>query len=685
MPMKSFRLRHLGFLLLLAFCFSAPSHAATRAQTARADVLLNRASDALVAGRLVQAQQLCRQALQTAPGYARAYVGLGYVLSAAGDKRGAADALWSALEHNPTAKDRARAQARLRVMKLPPTRIRPQFEPVRTPTVRPPVVRPPVLATATPFPVLPERTLSATFVEVTAAGRLRVKLGTDGSSQDFAFASGVPIERALLPDADTARQLLQSASISQARAATNNEANAIIKSGLAPNEALLLSVRGRSGNAVVTGVFAVALVLPERVLDAQGTQLELASYRGQPFDIQTQVRFFDAQGKASSNVLLESGSAVAVFINPNTSRLYAVSAQADAIAAAGDLPGIAPTVLKNNDTSPVRWTDRSSTATTTKSSVMALALSPSRRVLVSGALDGAIRLWDANSGELLRRLQAGRGVLSLAWIGDSTLLAGGADGTIAVWRAAKGQIPDGAPGELWSAPRAGPVRSLAVSPDGMVVAAGHRATTDRVSGAKQRGMVTLWDASRGRQLLFAPMLIDGCEALTWLSSKPSERPQLLISDGRFPLSTNEIDVRARRVNTTSRIYSDALLKPVFALTANQKTICAGDESGTVHLWPINGNDLTRRSSVQWKNKTGSAILALALSPDGQMLAIGSSDGKVSVVTISLDQTGSVTELARSGATQGTAQAVAANALVWLSNNRLAVGSNNGEIIAWQVR
>lgn len=676
--MKIFRLRIASILLLLLFCAVAPLQAATRAQTKRADVLLNRASDTLVAGSTAQAQQLCRQALQIAPGYARAYVGLGYVLATKGDENGATDALWSALEHNPTAKDRARAQAKLRALKKPLTRVRPQPFPARTPNVRTPP-RP----SAVPSPKIVERTITATLQEVTTTGRLRVKLEESDETREFTFAAKAMVERALLRDKDAAQKLLESGDILDARIATIGDTSSISPNELAPNEAVILSVAGRAGSEQITGLLAIALVTPERVLDAQGTQLELASYRGQPFNIETQIRFFDAQGKVSTVAALESGSGVAVFINPNTGRMYAVSAQQEDIQAAGDLPPAvaSPEPDRVNTATSVRWADRSSTTTSATGSVMALALSPSNRVLVSGGTDGAIRLWDANSGELLRRLQAGRGVLSLAWIGDSTLLAGGADGTIAVWRATKGQLPDGAPNEVWSAPRAGPVRSLAVSPDRMVVAAGHRAITDHATGAKQRGMVTLWDASRGRQFPFAPMLIDGCEALTWLSAKPSERPQLLVSDGRFPLTTNEIDLRARRVNTTSRIYSDALLKPVFALTANQKTVCAGDESGTIHLWPTRGDDLARRSSVQWKNKTGSAIAALALSSDGQMLAVGSNDGKVGVGETSTGNVKPLTELARTG----TTQTVLASALIWLPNGRLAAGTNNGEVIVWQVR
>jgi hypothetical protein len=98
--------------------------------------------------------------------------------------------------------------------------------------------------------------------------------------------------------------------------------------------------------------------------------------------------------------------------------------------------------------------------------------------------DGAVRIWDARTSELVREL-AGHpgGVRSVAYAHDgAALAAGGSGGLVRIWDARTGELVR----EL--AGHAGAVHSVAFAPDGAALAAGG-------SG----GLVRIWDARTGEQ------------------------------------------------------------------------------------------------------------------------------------------------------------------------------------------
>jgi hypothetical protein len=69
--------------------------------------------------------------------------------------------------------------------------------------------------------------------------------------------------------------------------------------------------------------------------------------------------------------------------------------------------------------------------------VLAVTVSPSGRLIASGAADGTIRIWDADTGRELQRAEGHRGgVQVLAFTADSkTLVSGGADTSVLLWDA----------------------------------------------------------------------------------------------------------------------------------------------------------------------------------------------------------------------------------------------------------
>jgi WD40 repeat protein/serine/threonine protein kinase len=229
-----------------------------------------------------------------------------------------------------------------------------------------------------------------------------------------------------------------------------------------------------------------------------------------------------------------------------------------------------------------------------------LAYHADGRRLVVGCDDGAVRLFDAASGQVRALAGHARAVRGVA-VGrrGQRVASAGSDGTVRIWDLKCG---DAAPLTISSHPRG--VVSVALSPD-----------EDLLASAGNGSAVELWDAATGRHL----GTFDGHEQIVYgVTFSPDGRR---LASASWDKTIRLWDVAARQHVMT--LYGHTSFARAVAFTPDGHRLVSVGEDKSVRVWDAHDG----RALFSLAGHTSVAVLA-AVHPDGRRVATTSWDGTV---------------------------------------------------------
>ncbi len=235
-------------------------------------------------------------------------------------------------------------------------------------------------------------------------------------------------------------------------------------------------------------------------------------------------------------------------------------------------------------------------------------LSPDGELLATGTFGDTVHLWDVAAGRRVGELTTGQNkLLGVDFSPDGERLAVASGGkTVSVWHVQSHQ-------KLWvSAEQLLPVTSVTFSPDGKTLATATGSWKER----EEPGEAKLWDAESGKELATVPGL-PGDSAGVFSSPYV-----IFLAPGGGDATLRIWDAESRQLNLTIST-AGAIQRMTFL--PDGESVLAAHYGGSVSHWDADSAELVADYEAPTERIT---VLELSYSPDGSLLATSSTEGAV---------------------------------------------------------
>jgi WD40 repeat protein/serine/threonine protein kinase len=229
-------------------------------------------------------------------------------------------------------------------------------------------------------------------------------------------------------------------------------------------------------------------------------------------------------------------------------------------------------------------------------------------LIASGSMDETVRLWDGQSGELLRTLEGHKApVLGTAFSPDGKRVASASwDHTLKIWDTGTGNLLATCTGHT------APVQSVSFSPDGK-----------RLASAGWDSFVMIWDAETGKRLVT-------CEGDLYPTVAVAFAPDgKRVACGRANRSVVLWDAQTGKSLLT--LTGHEAVVPCVAFSPDGERLASASWDHTAKIWDVTPDRKLHPPEGRLLHTLkghGERVNGVAFSPDGMLLATASEDKTV---------------------------------------------------------